>query len=255
VWRRGGTLALGLALVAGGVLVQTLDLRDRQAGQETMERVPTVSATPAPSVRPPAASPADRLTVSRPRRVRGVFAPHVSAGEGVVVNRGRVAHPRRASFVPTGLSLVAGASGQSGGRAPVDPVATLPDGSLALPEDPRRLGWWTGGSAIGAPYGSVVLAGHLDSREHGLGFAARLVGLRVGDAVEVSDPDQAVRYRVHARYLLPRTRLAALTALFSDRGPARLVLITCGGAYDHERGAYADNLVVEATPVRRVAVR
>ena len=77
----------------------------------------------------------------------------------------------------------------------------------------------------------------------------------MGDAVEVSDPDQAVRYRVHARYLLPRTRLAALTALFSDRGPARLVLITCGGAYDHERGAYADNLVVEATPVRRVAVR
>ena len=148
-----------------------------------------------------------------------------------------------------------GSSGPSGGRAPVDPVATLPDGSLALPEDPRRLGWWTGGSAIGAPYGSAVLAGHLDSREHGLGFAARLTGLRVGDAVVVSDPDQALRYRVQARYLLPRTRLSALTALFSDRGPARLVMITCGGAYDHERGAYADNLVVEATPVRRVAVR
>ena len=253
--RRGGTLALGLVLVAGGVLVQTLDLLDRPAGPETMERVPTVSATPAPAVRPSAVTPADRLTVSRPRRVGGVFTPKPPVGEGPVVNRGRVAHPRRTPFVPTGLSLAAGPSGPSGGRAPVDPVATLPDGSLALPEDPRRLGWWTGGSAIGAPYGSAVLAGHLDSREHGLGFAARLTGLRVGDAVVVSDPDQALRYRVHARYLLPRTRLSALTALFSDRGPARLVMITCGGAYDHERGAYADNLVVEATPVRRAAVR
>ena len=184
--------------------------------------------------------------------MRGLFAPTAPVGEGPAVNRGRVAHPGRASFVPTALSLAADVST---GRAPVDPVATLPDGSLALPEDPRRLGWWTGGSAIGAPYGSVVLAGHLDSREHGLGFAARLTELRVGDPVVVSDADQALRYRVHARYLLPRTRLSALTALFSDRGPARLVLITCGGAYDHERGAYADNLVVEASPVRRVAVR
>ncbi|MEO5854257.1 MAG: class F sortase [Nocardioides sp.] len=129
-------------------------------------------------------------------------------------------------------------------------MATGIDGSLGLPEDPRRLGWWTGGSAAGAPYGSVVLAGHLDSWQHGLGFASRLTELARGDLVEVSDDDQARRYRVRSRYLLPRTRLSALAALFSDRGPARLVLITCGGTYDRARRAYSDNLVVEATPLR-----
>ncbi len=242
---------LGLVLIACGVLVQVFDLVDARSASIPQEATSTgVTSSPDP-VRPPEAS-SDRLTVSRPRRVPGLFESKAGDRSQPRVNPGRVAHPGRASFVPTVLGLEAGSVT---GSAPVDPVPTLPDGSLALPDDPRRLGWWTGGSATGAPFGSVVLAGHLDSREHGLGFAARLVGLRPGDAVVLADEDQELRYRVRTRYLLPRTRLVALAALFSDRGPARLVMITCGGAYDHERGSYADNLVVEATPVRRVAVR
>ena len=36
--------------------------------------------------------------------------------------------------------------------------------------------------------------------------------------------------------------------VFSVRGASRLVLITCGGAYDPANGGYQDNLVVIARP-------
>lgn len=111
------------------------------------------------------------------------------------------------------------------------------------------MGWWTGGSSAGALYGGVVLAGHLDSRSRGPGFAARMAALGRGDVVVLADGDRQRRYRVSARYLLPRTRLSELTALSTHRGPSGLVLLTCGGDYDPVARAYSDNLVVEATPL------
>lgn len=236
-------LGLGLVLLLAGVLLlvgNPLGPGRPAVGPQAIAAGPAESPASAP-VRPPR-----RLTVSKPRAgAARAFPPAAGTSGAPRVTRGRVAHPERVPFAPTSVRFATG----SAAGAPVDRVGTLADGSLALPEDPRRMGWWTGGSPAGAPYGSVVLAGHLDSRLHGLGFAARLAGLRHGDLVILADDDRQRRYRVGARYLLPRTRLAELTALFSDRGPARLVLLTCGGEYDALARAYSDNLVVEATPV------
>ena len=38
-----------------------------------------------------------------------------------------------------------------------------------------RVGWWDGSAQVGDPYGSTVLAGHVDSREQGLGVFAALL--------------------------------------------------------------------------------
>lgn len=251
----GLALLLGPVLVLGGAVLVVQDARDgsgnaRTVGRAEAFRAPATettgstatTATPAPT---PGAAPR-RLVVSRPRTAGSTPFAASTARPGVApVTRGRAAHPGRVPFVPTSVQFVGGAPS----TAAVDRVGTGDDGSLGLPEDPRRMGWWTGGSPAGAPYGSVVLAGHLDSRTLGLGFAARMAALGRGDVVVLADGDRQRRYRVSARYLLPRTRLRELTALFSHRGPSRLVLLTCGGDYDPVARAYSDNLVVEATPL------
>src|SRR5690242_12675770 len=42
--------------------------------------------------------------------------------------------------------------------------APVTAGALAVPADPTRVGWWPGGALPGADTGSVVLAGHVDTR-------------------------------------------------------------------------------------------
>lgn len=182
---------------------------------------------------------------SRPDVATTAVAERPEVAVPIPAGRAGTAHPERSPFPPSAVTF---ADADRRDRAPVDRVRTNPDGSLDLPADPSRMGWWTGGSEVGAPYGSVVMAGHLDSREFGLGFSALMSELDVGERVVLSDDDQTLAYVVTRRYLQPRASVAGLADLFSDRSDARLVMITCGGTYDHAAGAYSDNLVVEAVP-------
>src|SRR3954470_8804731 len=47
--------------------------------------------------------------------------------------------------------------------AAVEPV-TVTDGQLGVPENGRVLGWWRDGAAPAAHRGTVVLAGHVDTK-------------------------------------------------------------------------------------------
>lgn len=130
--------------------------------------------------------------------------------------------------------------------APVRPVGVARDAQMQLPADPRVMGWYEFGPAPASGTGSVVLAGHLDSRRFGLGPLVRLRDIEVGDPVEVLSSDGVTStYRV-AR--VERFDQQALPAeLFARTGPERLRVITCGGSYDPETG-YEKNLVVTAVP-------
>jgi hypothetical protein len=44
-------------------------------------------------------------------------------------------------------------------------------------------------------------------------------------------------------------KAALPNGVFSLKGRARLVLVTCGGAFDPVEGSYRDNVVVTAVPV------
>ncbi|MFC4784378.1 class F sortase [Nocardioides sp. MAHUQ-72] len=137
----------------------------------------------------------------------------------------------------------------SGRVLPVDPAGTRPDGALAVPDDIRRAGWWTGGSRLGDPFGSIVLASHVDSFTQGVGPAAELLSARPGDEVRLVGAHLVQRYRVASVRLVPRADLTRRSVVFSAGGEGRLVLITCGGEYDASRGGYQDNVVVVARPV------
>lgn len=131
----------------------------------------------------------------------------------------------------------------------VDLAATAGDGALRLPTDIHRAGWWEGSSRIGDPFGAIVVAAHVDSFTQGLGPIAALLGARRGDPIGLAGRDLAQRFRVVSAGLVPRTSLAAGGGRFSPYGAPRLVLITCGGAYDAATRSYRYNLVVVAAPV------
>jgi hypothetical protein len=134
-----------------------------------------------------------------------------------------------------------------GVSAPVVAVGTAADGSLAVPAAPSTVGWWSPGALTGAATGSVVLAGHVDSREAGLGIFAVLPELALGEPVRLHGADgRDVDYRVVARREYPKAALP--TAVFARDGAPRLVLITCGGHFDPATRSYDHNVVVYAEP-------
>jgi hypothetical protein len=129
--------------------------------------------------------------------------------------------------------------------APVRPVA-ISAGQLGVPADGRVLGWWRDGAAPAAGAGTVVLAGHVDTKADGPGALYRLETLVPGQGISVSSASGPAGYRVVARHAYRKGRLPA--DLFSADGPARLALVTCGGAFDRTTRTYAYNVVVYAVP-------
>lgn len=118
-----------------------------------------------------------------------------------------------------------------------------------VPEQARRVGWWDGGAQAGDPFGSVVLAGHVDSATEGVGYFARLLRIRAGEQVVISGAGHSATYRVSSVVSVPKDALATEGGVFEQTGDHRLVLITCTGRYDRARGGYEKNLVVTAVPV------
>ena len=155
---------------------------------------------------------------------------------------GEPAPSSRVRFVPTSVQLPGGAS------AAVQPASTV-DGLLVVPEDVRHVGWWDGSAWAGDPFGTTVLAGHVDSKTEGLGFFARLLRAERGDSVTLRDGDHRQRYRVVSVRTVAKQSLASSSAAFEQTGDHRLVLITCTGRFRPEQGGYDSNLVVTAEAV------
>lgn len=230
--RGAGALVLGVYgtwLAAAGVL-GAVGLGAGTA-QGAASAGPARSLAPAPVV---PASPG--VGASSPARPAGPVAPVPSASEGREL-------PAPATFVPTAVVL------PDGTGAPVVPVGLHADGALVVPDDVRTVGWWTGGSRVGEPFGSVVVAGHVDSATRGIGVFAELKRLVPGEVVELTAGTQRARYRIVSATRVPQARLAQDAGIFRVDGEPQLVLVTCGGAFDPGKHRYQDNLVVIATPL------
>jgi hypothetical protein len=153
-----------------------------------------------------------------------------------------------ATSATSGTSPPTRVRGPRGLDAAVVPVAARGDGTLNLPEGVHTGGWWALGAAVGAPEGTVLIAGHVDTAEDGLGPFAALHRMPLGARIEVTGADNRVRaYRVAARRTYRQERLPA--DLFAANGLHRLALVTCAGPYARAAGRYQRNLVLFATPV------
>ena len=104
------------------------------------------------------------------------------------------------------------------------------------------------GAEPGEPYGSVVVAGHVDDRRETVALF-RLRSLRLGDTiVALGDDGRSRTYRVSAVREVRKQQLVARLEPFRQDVATRLVLVTCGGAFDPVKRSYADNIVVFAVP-------
>jgi LPXTG-site transpeptidase (sortase) family protein len=166
-----------------------------------------------------------------------------AASSGVPsVRVGKPGSNQRVHFVPELLILPGKA------RAEVVPAATV-DGQLKVPEDVDHVGWWDGSAYAGDPFGSTVIAGHVDSNTGGIGFFARLLRIKKGDVVTLQADEHRLKYRISSVRTVDRQALATDGRAFDQTGAHRLVLITCTGSFRRDRGGYENNLVVTGEPL------
>lgn len=228
---RAGTAAV---LLAAGVVATVVGLSAWLGGQDDGGRA---SAAVIPVLEPSRPTPAAASPTTTPSTgPSGAGSLPLAELAGTPTSQTTVAPP-------TSVTM------PSGTRADILPAGVGADGVLEVPEDPQRIGWWTGGSMPGEPFGSMVLAGHVDSRELGLGVLAELRDVEVGDVVTVTSGAGQYRYEVESAVSVPKARLAEGTEVFRHDVDHRLVLITCVGEFDQQTRSYADNLVVIATPL------
>jgi len=148
----------------------------------------------------------------------------------------------RVRFVPSQVAL------PGGQKAPVVPARTV-NGELRVPEDIRTVGWWDGSAWAGDLFGGVVIAGHVDAPQQGLGYFARLLRLTPGDTVTLTGDGHRAAYRVVSVTAVYKDALSAASPPFDQRVAQRLVLMTCTGSFDRATRSYDQNLVVIAEPV------
>ena len=129
---------------------------------------------------------------------------------------------------------------------PVRAVGVQGDGSMEIPKNPSRAGWYRYGAAPADAAGTTVLAAHVDSRVFGIGPLARLRDAGSGESVTVEDADgKEHRYVVESVTYIPRAELP-VGDLFARDGERSLAIITCGGSFDEQTRTYSDNVVLIA---------
>ncbi len=129
-------------------------------------------------------------------------------------------------------------------RASIVPV-NVDDGVLEVPPSVSTVGWWRNGATPKDRQGTVVLDVHRDSRAEGRGPFAAAEALLPGDEAAVTD-DEGVTHRYRVTDVTSYKKASLPYAeLFRQDGPARMVLVTCGGTYDRSGGGWDSNVVVE----------
>ncbi len=193
------------------------------------------------AVRP---DPASAATGTATTAVGSPTTP-AAPGAPAAAAEGTAAASQLRTFAPQRIRLVS----DQGASAPIQGVDTGPGGELRLPANPGDVGWWVSGALAGEVFGSVVLAGHIDSRDYGLGFFARLLDAEPGDRIELSGDGLALTYVVHSNREVDKDALSTSTDIFDRGASGRLVLVTCTGRFDATTRHYDHNLVVVAEPV------
>lgn len=127
-------------------------------------------------------------------------------------------------------------------QTPVVSLGLMSDGTVEVPANAERAGWFHRGPAPGQ-IGSAVILGHVDSAA-GPAVFARLQELKRGDVITVhTEGGRGIRFTVRRTQSYLNDDFPA-HRVYARQGGRWLNLVTCTGAYDRTRGGYQSNLVV-----------
>ena len=169
-------------------------------------------------------------------------APLIITGRGDVTH---VVHVHRALSALTPTHVTVGSVNIS---APVLAVGIdVGKGVLGVSPDIHHTGWWADGATPGDKEGSVLIAGHVDNAAQGAGAFFNLKSAKPGEKVTLTTAGgRTLTYKVSSVKSYLKAKLP--TDVWSKKGRARLVLVTCGGAFDQKAKHYVDNIVLTAYP-------
>lgn len=131
---------------------------------------------------------------------------------------------------------------------PVRPVGMSDATTMEVPEDISVIGWFDRSSTPIAESGHTVVVGHRDGATDPNGVFRRLGDIQEGSAITIRDgTGRRIDYQVtHVDVLHDEVFAQTAPEIFRKDGPHRLVLLTCGGSYDADKGGYQANVVVMA---------
>ncbi|WP_330180086.1 class F sortase [Nocardia sp. NBC_01503] len=167
-----------------------------------------------------------------------IVAPPLPAGEGFRPDRIRL--PRLsidAAVTPAGTTVA------------YDPFLGRAVDSFGVPDDMRSTTWWSEGPAPGSG-GLAVILGHTQIGG-GYGVFNDIGTLGPGERIDVTGVDAAASFVVREVVSgIDKRDPGNLSRVLSDHADtAGIALITCGGLFDADRRASADNIVVIAERV------
>lgn len=183
--------------------------------------------------RPPNPSP---ITVPR-TAVTGLAAAWQAAGA-----RNVVGPPARSQAASTASAPVRIEIPSIGVDTGIDPMGLNADGSLQVPTNFARTGYFTGRPKPG-DVGPAIVVGHIDDKSGPAAFY-RLRTLRPGAEVRIHRADgSVVVFQVERSKQVPKNAFPT-DEVYGPTPDPTLRLITCGGSFDRSSGHYRDNTVV-----------
>lgn len=140
----------------------------------------------------------------------------------------------------------------------IDGIGTQEGASLVPPEDVTQVGYYVRSAPFGSDgAGSSVITSHINYSGV-TGFGAIFTSLKKGDPITVTSSDGVEHHYVvtedpvNVNKSDPEYVRKTLNTINDMDGSNSLVLVTCGGEYlgDGSPLGYADNIVVNASPVK-----
>ena len=268
--RRGLAVTLLLGLVAAGLTGSFVVRADRPAGtrgesqaggaelpqapspaiEEMASPLPEATAAPpssaqatgpadpvAPLVPPPAPTPAPAV------------APRPASAAPVPV-RSPAARPDLRPWIASSAPLDASPPirvdvAAVGVTAPIGPLGLNRDGTLEVPSDFSRAGWYTGRPTPGET-GPAIIVAHRASRR-GPGAFWKLPDVQPGQEIVVTRADRRRVLFAVDRVEQHRKDAFPTESVYGPTPETALRLITCGGPFDPTLGdRYRDNVIVFA---------
>lgn len=163
--------------------------------------------------------PAEALDIARP------------AARRVVVTT-----PPLVAVTPTEMTIE-----KLGMTAPIVPVGTQSDGTMASPTGAVDIGWWQGRKP---GEGNALFAAHVNWKG-AQGSFGRLKELQPGDEIVVRGDGRTLTYKViWVRNFDPD--MDATQLLGNSSGEQVATLITCGGVFDRSIGHHTERVVARA---------